>query len=107
LVRKLLPSGDTAYWGLGERTLADARDGPRFTLETRSTIRIAGEMLAKGLDGYEAIDARVSGFVDLAHPTRAKQVDDFVRAEPCSRRKRHRFGGWIAADSATKTFDGM
>src|SRR5262249_31931572 len=81
--------------------MIEACYGRGFTVEARSTIRIAGDVLTKNLNGDDAIDARVSGFVDLAHPACAEQMDDFVRAESRSRRERHRLP-LNSADSATK-----
>ena len=41
-----------------------------------------GHRRGENLDGDGAIEPRVAGLVDLAHPARAKRRDDFVRAEP-------------------------
>ena len=57
--------------------LADVRmvqggDRPRFVFESMQAIRVVGYRFGENLDGDGAIQSRVTGFVDLAHPTRAE-----------------------------------
>ena len=54
---------------------------PRLAFETCTQIGIAGDFSWQDLDGDCAIEARVAGFVDLAHAARAERAEDFVRTE--------------------------
>jgi hypothetical protein len=66
--------------------VVEAGDGPRFALET------LGESPLAYLDGNGAIKTRVAGLVDFAHPSSAKQGNDFIRSQPRLRRYQwHRF----------------
>ena len=49
-------------------------DGPRLAFETRAQIGIAGDVTRQDLDRDGAIEARVAGLVDLAHPACAKRA---------------------------------
>jgi hypothetical protein len=49
-----------------------AGDRPRFTFETLRESALAY------LDGNRAIEARVAGLVDFAHPPGTKQGNDFI-----------------------------
>ena len=62
--------------------MVQGRDRPRFVFESPQAIRVIGDRRREHLDGDRAIEPRVAGFVDLAHPACAKERDDFVRAEP-------------------------
>jgi hypothetical protein len=65
--------------------MVQGRDRPRFVFESAQAIRIIGRWRRKNLDGDCALKPRVTSLVDLAHPARAKERDDFVRAEPPAR----------------------
>ena len=54
----------------------------RFTTEAREAIGIVGNGRQQDLDRDLAIQLRVEGFVDLAHPARADPCLDLIRADP-------------------------
>ena len=56
-------------------------DDARFPIEALAELWIAGEALRQDFDRHRAIEARVTGSVDLAHPPCAKRAEDFIRAE--------------------------
>ena len=51
----------------------------------------SGEMSGKNLDGDDSIEARIAGFVHLAHPARTDGGEDFVRTEFCAGGEHHLF----------------
>ena len=53
----------------------------RLATEPRETFRIIRERFGQHLDGDVATELGVSSPIDLAHPARAEQRDDFIRAE--------------------------
>jgi hypothetical protein len=55
--------------------------GTRFPLETCAQIGIVGDCFGKDFDRDRSVEARVAGFVDLAHPARAKGRENLIRAE--------------------------
>ena len=67
---------------LADVRMVQGRDRPRFMFESAQAIRVMGHWRGENFDGDVAIEARIAGSVDLAHPARAKERDDFVRAEP-------------------------
>ena len=58
--------------------------GDRFglALEPFLALRALGEMRGKDLDGNEAVETRVAGFVDFPHTADANRRQDFVRTQP-------------------------
>ncbi len=58
--------------------------------EAMKSVRVCGKRGGKNLDGDVASQPRVTGAIHLAHAPGAKEVDDFVRAEPGTRCERHR-----------------
>ena len=60
-----------------------------LVLEAGECLHVAGERVGKDLDGHVAVERRVPGAPDLAHPARAEGRDDLVRAEPGSRGEAH------------------
>ncbi len=56
-----------------------------------SSCRNLGEDCRKNFDSDLTIEPRVARAPDLAHPAFANGSQDFIRAEFCSRRKRHFF----------------
>ena len=62
--------------------MVQRRDRPRFMFESAQAIRVIGHRRGENLDGDVAIETRIAGAVDFAHPARPEQRDDFVRAEP-------------------------
>ena len=54
---------------------------PRLALESRAAVGIGREGFRQDLDRDGAIQPRVPGFVDLAHPACPAGGEDFVRTE--------------------------
>ena len=67
----------------------ERRDGLGFPIETQPCVRIAGQGRREDLDRDGAVQARVVRLVDLPHPPGADAGEDFVGAEPRTRRERH------------------
>jgi hypothetical protein len=67
-------------------------NGLGFLLEALEAPGVVSEIVGQDFDSDVAIEARVAGLVDLAHPTRADGREDFVRAESCAWRKGHARG---------------
>jgi hypothetical protein len=59
------------------------RNRAGFALESVAELGVCRELRRKDLDRNRAIEARVLGFVDLAHPSGADKRQDFVRTETC------------------------
>ena len=57
------------------------REHLRFTTEAREAIGIVGNGRLQDLDRDLAIERRVAGLVDLAHPARADSRRDLIRAD--------------------------
>jgi hypothetical protein len=49
-----------------------------FALETREHLRIFGHIIRQEFQGDEAMQAGIFGFVDNAHATAAKAIDNLV-----------------------------
>jgi hypothetical protein len=64
-------------------------DRAGFTVEPLAELGIGSECVGQDLDRDGAIQARVAGLVDLAHPTCAKGGGDLVRSEPGSGSQGH------------------
>ncbi len=64
--------------------------GARLLLEAAEMPGI-GDLLGEDLDRDVALQARVTGAVDLAHAPRGEQLHDLVRAESRAGLKRHRY----------------
>ena len=71
-------------------------DSARLALETCPQVRIACERTAQNLDRNRAIESRVAGFVDLAHPAITQRGDDFIGTEPGAGREGHETPCWIS-----------
>ena len=56
-------------------------DGACLAFEARTQIGITSDFAWQDLDRDGAIEARVAGFIHLAHATGAERADDFIRAE--------------------------
>jgi hypothetical protein len=69
--------------------MRQGRDGPGLALEPRAPVGIAREERRKDLHGDIALQARVAGLVDLAHPACPDGRGDLIGAEAQSRRQRH------------------
>ncbi len=50
---------------------------------------IGDAVVRQDLDGHLAVEPRVARAIDLAHPTRADEREDFVRAKPGTWIQRH------------------
>ena len=59
--------------------MIQAGDGFCFALEALAQFGAVGEMSRKNFDGDDSIEARIAGFVNLAHSTRTDSGEDFVR----------------------------
>jgi hypothetical protein len=56
------------------------RNGPSFQLESFAKFRLVRQCGRQNLDRSNAIQPRVACAIDLSHPTRADQCQDFVGA---------------------------
>jgi len=65
-------------------------DGLRFALEPRPAVRVRGDLGREDLDGNRAVEAGITGLVDLAHPAGPNGGLDLVRAEAGTGREGHR-----------------
>jgi hypothetical protein len=70
--------------------MREARDGAGLVRETRPATRIGCGVRREHLDGDVAIESRVAGLVDFAHPTRADKTFDVENPEPHPTRQRGR-----------------
>ncbi len=61
--------------------MIELRDRPGLTLEALFSLGAFGEVLGKYLDGDRPVEARVVGFVDLAHAARTDGLENFVWAK--------------------------
>ena len=57
-------------------------DRAGFALESLPAVVGASQLTGQDLEGDEPIQPRIASLVDLAHPARAEQPEDFVGAEP-------------------------
>ncbi len=80
---------------LGVRCVADVieradvwvierRDGTRLPLEALPPLRAGGEGGVEHFDGDGPVETRIAGAIDLGHPSRADEPEDFIRAQPHS-----------------------
>src|SRR5262245_31174340 len=69
--------------------MVETRYGLGFTLEAREALRRRGQRFGEQLDGDVAVQTRVVGTINLAHPSRAERRKDFVESEPGSGGERH------------------
>ena len=58
--------------------MIQAGDGFRFAFKTPARLSKAGEMSGQDLYRDDSIQARITGFVNLAHPTSSDSGEDFV-----------------------------
>ncbi len=70
--------------------MGERRDRPRLALEALAHLGVRGEMPRENLDRHRPVEARVLGFVDLAHPPGADGRENLVRPELRSGGKSHR-----------------
>ncbi len=69
--------------------MIERRQHLRFALEAGQTFGVAGKGVWEHLDRHLPVKARVSGPVDLAHPTFTDLGGDFIRAKESAGFKRH------------------
>ena len=69
--------------------MAQRRDRTGLPRKPRAEGRVAGQMPGQDLDRDHAVEARVAGAVDLAHPAGAQRREDFVGTEPDAAVDRH------------------
>ena len=65
------------------------------------------EALGEYLQGDVALQARVAGTIDLPHPARADQGENFVRARPRAHAEAHREVPLLALESAAPLSRGL
>ncbi len=61
-------------------------------------------MRRQDFDGDDAVEARVAGAVNLAHPACANCRENFARAEALARQKPHLFQLELAKDNSENRF---
>ena len=64
-------------------------NGASLALETFAEFRIAGKMVRQDFDGDIAVQSRIAGAVNFAHPAGSSGRDDLVRAQACACSERH------------------
>jgi hypothetical protein len=64
-------------------------DGLGLALEARERVGVGGQLRGEDLDGDVAVELRVAGAVDLAHPAGAERREDFVGPETGPGSQRH------------------
>ena len=69
--------------------MIELRDRAGLAIEALAELRVGREGVRENLDRDRAIEPRVAGFVDLAHPAGADERQDFVRAEASAGGQRH------------------
>ena len=62
--------------------VVQGRNGPRFTLEPRAELGIVAEAIRCQLEGDDAVQTGIAGFVHFAHAARTCEFEDLVRPEP-------------------------
>ena len=72
--------------------MREARDGAGFVREARPATRIGCSVRREHFEGDMAIESRVAGLVDLAHPACADKIFDVENPEPHPTRQRRRGG---------------
>jgi hypothetical protein len=80
--------------GVEERAdvrMIQAGDGFGFAVKTFAQLGTVGEMSGKNLDGDDALEARVAGFVHLSHSARTDGGENFIRSEFGARVQGHFF----------------
>ncbi len=58
--------------------VAERGDRPRLALEARDLLGVRGHLRRQHLEGDPAVEARVVGEVDLAHPARAERLEEAI-----------------------------
>ena len=61
----------------------------RFAIESFAELWVRGEVRGKDFDCYPTIEPRVASEIDLAHPSRADERENFVSAKADARRDGH------------------
>ena len=69
---------------LGDVGVVELREELRFALEAGEALLVRGERGRQDLDRHLALEARVGGAIDLAHPALTQLGGDLVGAEPLS-----------------------
>ena len=68
--------------------LSDASE-PCLALEADAALGARAHAFGQHLDRDVTVQPRIGGAIDLAHPARAEERDDLVRADSGSRNQRH------------------
>jgi hypothetical protein len=90
--------------------MIEAGDRAGLSLEALAKLPARGEMSWENLDGDRAVEARVSGTVDLAHAARPKGGEHLVGPEQSAGTERHRTSpraGSIASVLRQSTLSGQ
>jgi len=69
--------------------MIQVRRGLRLADQPLTRGRISGRVWRQHLEGNCAVQPRIAGAIDLAHPAGANQADNLVRADRCSRLEGH------------------
>ena len=69
--------------------IVQCRQRPGLALETSQALRIRCHAGRQDLDRHVAIEARVTGAIDLAHSAASNQLDDVVRPDARATRQAH------------------
>ena len=64
-------------------------NGPRFALKPRAELGIVAEAIRCQLEGDDAVQTGIAGFVHFAHAARTREFEDFVRPKLSTRREGH------------------
>ena len=64
-------------------------EGAGFALEPLAEVGALGQVRGQGLDGHDAVEARVAGFVHFAHASLTNQGDDLMRTKQRAGFERH------------------
>ena len=69
--------------------VGEGGDGAGLALEARAALGVVAQFSRENLDRDRAIEARVAGLVDFAHPPGADQPEDLVGAKARARSQGH------------------
>ena len=83
--------------------MAERCDRAGLALEACAGVAVVGAVRRKDLDRDDAVEPRVVGAIDLAHPARADRREDFIRPEPSARDQIHRRSVSVGRGAAGRT----
>jgi hypothetical protein len=76
----------------GDVRVCQGGQGLCFAAEAGAAVGMRAEFVIDNFDGDVAVEREVAGAVDLAHPARPEQPDDFVGPESGPDRQAHALG---------------